>query len=342
MMNRLALLAQVCSAENLSIFDPASPSADAIRSLSLLVAGIAAFIFLIVEGVLLYSVARFRRRRVSHESEPPQVYGSKSIEVAWTAAPALIVFILVLVVTRTLWAVNRPTPEPKPGDHALFVTVIGHQWWWEYIYETYDGRKLGVITANELHVPASSDGVDRPIYLTLKSADVCHSFWVPRLAGKTDLIPGHPNEMWFQTDKPGLYLGQCAEFCGTQHANMLLRVNVDEPAEFDRWLAHEAEPAVEPEAANQTATGAQATFLGQSCIKCHRVRGTLAGGTFGPDLTHLMSRQTLAAGMVANNPENLRKWLVNPQQVKPGCLMPAFGLSPEEFDRIVEYLVTLR
>src|SRR5439155_231516 len=161
-------------------------------------------------------------------------------------------------VTRTLWAVNRPQPEPKPGDQALFVTVIGHQWWWEYIYETYDGRKLGVITANELHVPASSPGAARPIYLTLKSADVCHSFWVPRLAGKTDLIPGHPNEMWFQTDKPGLYLGQCAEYCGTQHANMLLRVAVDEPAEFERWLAHEAEPAVELDAGDPGASTAQA------------------------------------------------------------------------------------
>src|ERR1700742_618089 len=125
-----------------------------------------------------------------------------------------------------------------------------------------------------MHMPASTDGVARPVYLTLKSVDVCHSFWVPRLGGKTDLIPGHPNEMWFQTDKPGLYLGQCAEYCGTQHANMLLRVVVDEPAEFDRWLAHEARPAAPPAAGEKAANAAQAVFLGQSCIKCHRVRGT--------------------------------------------------------------------
>jgi cytochrome c oxidase subunit 2 len=338
-MSGLALLAEITAVENLSIFDPASPSAEAIRSLSLLVAGISAFIFLIVEGVLIYAIGRFRSRGAPRLVEPPQVYGSKAIEIAWTAAPALIVFILVLVVTRTLWAVNRPRPEPKPGDQALFVTVVGHQWWWEYRYESYDGRQLDIITANELHMPASGAGVNRPVYLKLQSADVCHSFWVPRLAGKTDLIPGRTNELWFQTDKPGLYLGQCAEYCGTQHANMLLRVNVDEPADFDHWLEHEAKSAGEPD--DPPAKLAQATFLGQSCVNCHRVRGTSARGIFGPDLTHLMNRQTLAAGMVPNSPENLRRWLENPQVVKPGCLMPAFGLTAEQLDRICQYLATL-
>jgi cytochrome c oxidase subunit 2 len=332
---------------DLSIFDPASPSAESIRNLSLLVAGIAAFIFLIVEGVLFYSVARFRAGRKGEranapQAEPPQVYGSHAIEIAWTAAPALIVFILVLVVTRTLWVVNRPRPEPKPADQPLFVTVVGHQWWWEYIYESFDDRKLGIITANELHVPASSPGIDRPVYLTLKSADVCHSFWVPRLAGKTDLIPGRSNEMWFQTDKPGLYVGQCAEYCGTQHANMLLRVEVDAPDEFERWLEHQAGAAVEPSEGNTAARNAKSAFMEQSCVKCHRVRGTAADGSFGPDLTHLMSRKTLASGMTPNDAEHLRQWLADPQQVKPGCLMPAFKLLPHELDSVVEYLSTLR
>jgi cytochrome c oxidase subunit 2 len=238
--------------------------------------------------------------------------------------------------------VNRDPPQPKPGDQALFVTVIGHQWWWEYIYESFDGRKLDVTTANELHVAASTGGVDRPVFLTLKSADVCHSFWVPRLAGKTDLIPGHPNSMWFQTDKLGLYLGQCAEYCGTQHANMMLQVVVEEPAEFERWLSHESQPAAEPGGGDPVADSGRAAFLGQSCVNCHRVRGTVARGTFGPELTHLMDRQTLAAGMIPNNRENLRKWLMNPQQVKPGCLMPAFGLNPHDLDQVLEYLASLR
>src|SRR5262249_25701384 len=304
---------------------------------------------------------RFRRRTAAgtsptsgeggvREVEPPQVYGSKPIEIAWTAAPALVVFVLVLVSARTLWEVNVPPPQPREGDNALFVTVVGRQWWWEYQYDHYNGKPiraagadgratdLPVITANELHVPAGEEGVPRPVYLTLKSADVCHSFWVPRLAGKTDLIPGRTNSMWLQTDRPGLYLGQCAEYCGTQHANMLIRVVVDPPDEFERWLANEQKPAVE----DPDVRAGRSAFLAQSCVNCHRVRGTPARGGYAPDLTHLMSRKTLASGMVENPPENLRRWVVDPQQIKPGCLMPAFGLSDRDCDDIVRYLLTLR
>src|SRR5207244_11652119 len=177
----------------LSIFDPASPPAESIRSRAVLVLAITAFIFVVVEGILFYSIFRFRRGAAAGTAEPPQVYGSKPIEIAWTAAPALIVFVLVLVTARTLWEVNVPPPQPRQGDNTLFVTVVGRQWWWEYTYDHYNGRELGFTTANELHVPAGGDGVARPVYLTLKSADVCHSFWVPRLAGKTDVIPGRTN-----------------------------------------------------------------------------------------------------------------------------------------------------
>jgi cytochrome c oxidase subunit 2 len=347
--------------QNLSIFDPVSPPAESIRSLSVLVLAISAFIFIVVEGILVYSIIRFRRRAAAsptpganatglplagesrvREAEPPQVYGSKPIEIAWTAAPALIVFVLVLVSARSLWEVNVPPPEPRVGDQTLFVTVVGRQWWWEYTYDHYNGRALGFTTANELHIPAGEGGVDRPVYLTLKSADVCHSFWVPRLAGKTDLIPGRVNSMWFQTDKPGLYVGQCAEYCGTQHANMLLRVVVDSPSDFEKWLANErkdqAPKASDPEAVKN----GRKAFLGQSCVNCHAVRGTAAKGKYAPDLTHLMSRKTLASGMVENTPENLSRWVADPQPIKPGCLMPAFGLGDRERNDIVRYLLTLR
>src|SRR5947209_1415181 len=324
--------------QNLSIFDPASPQAESIRRLSVLVFAITGFIFVVVEGILIYAIVRFRRRAGAAGAEPPQVYGSKPIEIAWTAAPALIVFVLVLVTARTLWEVNVPPPEPREGDNTLFVTVVGRQWWWEYQYDHYNGRPLGFTTANELHVPAGEDGVSRPVYLTLKSADVCHSFWVPRLAGKTDLIPGRLNSMWFRADQPGLYLGQCAEYCGTQHANMLIRVVAEPPAEFDRWLTDQARPAADEQAGRD----GRAAFLAQSCVNCHRVRGTAAAGTYAQYLTHLMSRQTLAAGMVPNSPDNLRQWLADPQKTKPGCLMPAFGLSPTDLDRVVGYLLTLR
>jgi cytochrome c oxidase subunit 2 len=207
----------------------------------------------------------------------------------------------------------------------------------EYQYDHDIGRDLGFTTANELHVPASDDGVARPVFLILKSADVCHSFWVPRLAGKTDLIPGRVNAMWFQPNKAGLYVGQCAEYCGTQHANMLIRVVADSPGDFESWLENERKLATEDAAVS----AGRLAFLAQSCINCHRVRGTSAQGGYAPDLTHLMSRQTLASGMVPNTPENLRRWVADPQPIKPGCLMPAFGLSDRDRDDIVNYLLTL-
>jgi cytochrome c oxidase subunit II len=267
---------------------------------------------------------------------------SKPIEIAWTAAPALIVFVLVMVTTRTLWEINPPPPDPRPGDGALFVTVIGHQWWWEYRYRHYDGRELGFTTANELHIPAGAEGVARRVYLSLDSADVCHSFWVPRLAGKTDLIPGRTNHMWFQADQPGLFLGQCGEFCGTQHANMLIRVIAEPAGDFERWLANEKKNSAPTDGDPEMVKNGRKIFLGQSCVSCHRVAGTPAQGEYGPDLTHLMSRQTLATGIVPNTPESLRQWIADPQKIKPGCLMPAFGLSDRDRDLIVDYLITLR
>jgi len=342
-MGGAVLLAQVQqAAENLSIFDPASPPASSIRDLAVVVLAVTGGIFLIVEAVLIYSIIKFRRRPAANSNEPPQIYGSHPIEVAWTAAPALICFVLMLVVARTEWDVRPRTPPPKEGDNALHVTVVGRQWWWEYRYEWWNGRKLNVITANELHIPScdpDAEGVQRPIYLKLLSADVCHSYWVPRLAGKTDLIPGKTNTMWFQTAEQGLFLGQCAEFCGTQHAKMLLRVYVDAPADFEKWLANEEKDARTP--TDETVKRGEAAFMSQSCVNCHRIGGTPAKGTYAPDLTHLMSRQTLASGIVPNTKEFLRQWVVDPQKLKPRCLMPAFGLNDGDVDAIVAYLRSL-
>jgi cytochrome c oxidase subunit II len=331
------LASRAIFAHGLSIFDPASPSTHAIRSLFILVLAITGVILVVVEGVLIYSIVRFRGRP-SETTEPPQVYGSMPIEIAWTAAPALTVFVLALILARTEFEVRVDPKLPPAGSKPLYVTVIGHQWWWEYVYERYEDQDLGFITANELHVPASDAGARRPVYLTLESADVCHSFWVPRLAGKTDLIPGRTNQMWFQTKERGLFLGQCAEYCGTQHANMLLRVNVEQPAEFQAWLDNQKRPAID---APEARAGRDA-FLSLSCVNCHRVTGTSAHGTYAPDLTHLMSRQTLAAGMTPNNREELRKWLQNPQQIKEGCLMPRFGLNARDVDLLLDYLTSLK
>jgi cytochrome c oxidase subunit 2 len=339
MESLLLLAADSQVAQDLSTFHPASPPAESIRSLAILLLAITGFIFIVVEGVLIYSLLQFRHDGSTGLTEPPQVYGSKPIEIAWTVAPGLIVLILILVGSRTLWEVNVTPPPEKAGDNTLFVTVVGRQWWWEFRYDHYNGRPIGFITANELHIPASEDGVARPVYLNLESADVCHSFWVPRLAGKTDLIPGRTNTMWFQSSERGLYLGQCAEYCGSQHANMLLRVVVDSPEDFQTWLENQRRPAAEVAAARD----GKAVFLAQSCINCHRVRGTKARGGYAPDLTHLMSRQTLASGMIPNESDgkNLRAWIADPQAIKPGCLMPAFGLSDRDRNQLVGYLQTL-
>ncbi|MBI1916632.1 MAG: cytochrome c oxidase subunit II [Planctomycetes bacterium] len=364
-MRSMLLLAVGESArQNVSIFDPASPQAESIRNLGILVLAITGGIFLVVEGILFYTMFRFRRgappgplvpnpdpkvpppvtvEPAGTSPEPPQVYGSKPIEIAWTAAPTLVVLILLLVITRTLWEIAPDRPEPHEGDNALFVTVIGRQWWWEYRYDHYNGRPLGFTTANELHIPVGRDGKDYPVYLTLQSADVCHSFWVPRLAGKTDLIPGRTNHMTFHTATAGLYVGQCAEYCGTQHAKMLLRVNAQPSEEFESWLRHEEQPATDVETVRED----KHVFLKQSCVNCHLVRGTekdtpARRREYAPDLTHLMSRKTLASGIIVNDVKTLRDWVRDPQNIKAGCLMPAFGLSDRELDSVVRYLLTLR
>lgn len=307
-----------------SIFAPASTPAHEIFGLSMFVLGITGGIFVVVGGLLTFAVIRYRSRRDDDASEPPQIYGSMQVELAWTVVPVLIVVVLFLATARIIFAVQD---APKPPD-ALDVTVVGHQFWWEYRYP-----KLGIVTANELHVP-----VERATYLHLVSADVMHSFWVPQLNGKTDLIPNHPNEMWIQPRQTGLFLGQCAQFCGPEHAKMLIRVYVDTPEEFEAWVKHQQQPAVDDAAVAQ----GRHLFETQACTNCHAVNGTSAEGTFGPDLTHLASRDTIASGAVKNNPQDLHEWIKDPDHFKRGVLMPPMQLSDAQIDQVVAYLDTLK
>ena len=311
-----------------NIFAPVSTPAALVSELSFLVLAITGGIFVVVGSLLAYSIVRFRRRRDDDGREPPQVYGSNPIELAWTLVPVLIVFVLFLATTRTIVAVERGAPPP-----ALTVTVTGFQWWWEFRYE-----EMGVTTANELHVPVSRRDDPRPTLLKLRSADVVHSFWVPRLAGKTDVIPNRENTMWIEPFETGTFLGQCAEFCGTQHANMLLRVVVHSPEDFERWLHDQRQPPVD----DPRVQDGRDLFLSTACINCHTVGETVATGTFGPDLSHLMSRETLGAGVAPNDRDHLRTWVRDPQLLKPGCLMPDMQLTEAEVDSVVDYLVTLR
>ena len=313
----------------LNIFAPESTPAAAIVELSMLVVGIAGAIFVVVASLIVYAIVTFRATPANADGEPAQVYGSTQIELAWTIVPILIVFVLFAATARGIHAI-QDAPQPPT---AVEVTVIGHQFWWEYRYP-----ELGVITANELHVPISEPSRPRPTVLTLLSADTDHSFWIPQLAGKTDLIPNRVNRMWMDPRRPGIFLGQCAQFCGVQHAKMLQRGSVDTPDEFDAWIRAQREPAMEDESA---ITGRR-IFETTACINCHRVRGTAANGRFGPDLTHLMSRATLASGAAENTPENLRVWLKNPDAIKPGSLMPAMQLTDAELDALVRYMQSLR
>ena len=217
-----------------NIFAPVSTPAQSILDLSLFVLEVTAAVFLVVFSLLAYAVVKFRKRKTAEGREPAQVYGSSQLELAWTVIPVLIVVILFLAAARVIASIQN---APKP-DSAIEVTVIGHQFWWEFRYPS-----LEVVTANELHIPVSDPAHPTPTFLTLLSADTDHSFWVPRLAGKTDLIPNHPNSMWVDPHETGLFLGQCAQYCGTQHALMLLRVYVQTRDEFDRWIREQSLPA---------------------------------------------------------------------------------------------------
>ncbi|MBW8869528.1 MAG: cytochrome c oxidase subunit II [Acidobacteriales bacterium] len=328
-----------------NIFSTSSTPAREVHGLSIFVLIITGGIFVGVASLLVFALVRFRHR-TGDMTEPPQVFGSMQIELAWTIIPILLIIVLFLGTARVIFAVQD---APKPAS-ALDVTVVGHQFWWEFRYPKYN-----VVIANELHVPLSDPQSPTPTFLKLTSADVMHSFWIPRLAGKTDLLPNRVNEMWVDPHEPGLFLGQCAQFCGTQHAKMLLRVYVDSPQDFQRWIAQQQQAqqsgtpdpgdvaANRPESSDAiTPEQGRRVFEEQACMNCHTISGTAANGRFGPDLTHLMSRATIAAGIVPNTPENLKIWITTPDELKPGSLMPAMHLNDLQNAQLVAYLTTLR
>jgi cytochrome c oxidase subunit 2 len=312
-----------------TIFAPASTPAAAIYGLATLVIGVTSLIFVCVCALLVYAVVKFRRRPDDDGSEPAQVYGSNQVELAWTVIPTLIVIVLFLASARVITFVQK---ADRPAD-AIEVVAVGHQFWWEYRYPA-----LGVVTANELHIPVTDLSRPAPTFITLLSADTDHSFWIPRLGGKTDLIPNRVNQTWIDPYETGLYLGQCAQYCGTQHAKMLLRVYVDSRDAFDRWVQRQRQPARE----DGEAADGRRVFQSTACINCHAVSGTVATGRFGPDLTHLMSRDTIGSGIVPNTVENLRAWIRNPDALKPGSRMPAMQLTDRDVDAVTAYLATLQ
>jgi cytochrome c oxidase subunit II len=311
-----------------SIFNPVSTPAHDIYHLSLFVMAICLAIFLVVFSLIAYAAFKFRIRGSDSGNEPPQIYGSNQVELAWTVIPILIVVVLFLASARVIHVVEDAHFPPD----AIEVNVVGHQFWWEFQYPGY-----GFVTANELHVPLSEAKHPTPTHIILLSADTDHSFWVPQLAGKTDLIPNRKNEMWMDPHEVGTYVGQCAQYCGTQHAKMLLQVIVQSPEDFQRWVQQQKAPAM----VLDQVTGGRRLFEANACVNCHTIAGTAANGKFGPDLTHLMSRNTIAAGAARNTQDNLRLWVKEPNAIKPGCLMPAMQLEHMDIDSLVAYLMSL-
>ena len=331
-----------------SSLDPAGPRAQRIDDLSTIVFWMAAVVFVLVEGALIFIALRYRARR--REDRPPaQIHGNNRLEIIWTIIPALLLAGLAFPTVSAIFDLSR---RPTEGN-VLEVTVIGHQWWWEFHYPDQN-----IVTANELVIP-----VDTPVHLSLESAEtpggiaeftedgdpvfedaipVIHSFWVPRLAGKQDLVPGKTETLTIESAQTGTFLGQCTEYCGTSHANMRKRVIVETQEGFQEWVSRMQAPPAEPDAESLAAEGAELfqNFGNGSCLACHGVEPG-AGGTVGPNLAHLASRQTFGSGLFEMNRENLQRWLDGPRAMKPGVVMPDYNLTEEQIEAITEYLLTL-
>jgi cytochrome c oxidase subunit II len=285
-------------------------------------------VFLLVIAALLW--ATFRRRNQSEPEETPRsARRMRSTVLAATGLTATTIFgflIYDIAVGRSI--------TTNPGKDALQIRVTGHQWWWEVQYRD-SVPKNWVTTANEIHLP-----VGRPVVFELRSADVIHSFWPPNLSPKRDQIPGDENSLWLRADSAGIYRGVCAEFCGHQHAKMAFLMIAQPPADFASWLARQRDTALTP--TDSLARRGRQVFLASSCVMCHTIAGTPAGSRIGPDLTHLASRQTIAAGTLPNTTGNLAGWILDPQAFKPGAKMPATQLRSEDLQALLAYLETLK
>ena len=317
----LALSLSACQPSP-TFLNPVSSISTDEANLFKVILGMALVVFVLVEGALIWILIR-DRRKAADDTPPPQIYGNTRLEIVWTAIPIFLVISLFIMTVRTSNAVAAPS---KTGND-LNVTIIGHQWWWEFDYPD-----LGFDTANELHVPAGTN-----VHISLESFDVIHSFWVPQLSGKTDIIPGQSNTMWLRGDRPGVYIGQCSEFCGAEHALMRMSVFVDSQGDFDAWVANQQTAAYQPQT---DAEKAGLATIEDVCASCHTVDPSESRKK-GPNLTHLFSRTTFAGGTFDLNEENVRRWLKDTQAMKPENDME-ITLTSKEIDNLIAYLTHLK
>ncbi len=306
-----------------NIFNFATEQARTIVWLQIVNLVICLGILLTVVGLLTAAAIKFRQR--PGDGEPRQSEGNLKLEITWTVIPGLIFLFLGVLTGIVMHIVNPPVGKRQPD-----VIVNGHQFWWEYRYP-----KSGVVTANELYLPEGQD-----LLLEIRGADVIHSFWVPDFGQKMDAIPGHPNNLFLKPIRPGLFIGQCAEYCGAQHSLMRIMATVVSPQEFETWTQSQLKLPAEP--TDKTAKHGEELFMSKTCVQCHSISGTKATAQVAPDLTHIADRQTIGDGVLANNTENLARWIMNPQQFKPGCYMPNMRLSWSEAHDIGVYLENLK
>ena len=360
MLTIIGAIALACTpSHNQSTFDTLGPVAENQAFIFIVIFWVGAFVFVAVEGALIYAVFKFKRR--PGDGDPVQVHGNTRLEIAWTIAPIIILIIAAVpTVQGIFYAAEAPIP---PSEGGLEVDAIGHQWWFEFRYPHPDNPGEQIVFANELHIPFGE-----PVTFNLGSVDVINSLWVPKLAGKVDMIPNNDNSLWLQADEPGVFFGQCAEFCGVSHANMKFKVVAESRSEFDAWLQSQSQSAFEP--AEPLAVQGKELFKSAGCTGCHATKsimklskdGKKLPGRIGPNLTHMASRINLVA-MLDNteigNAEpndymlqrNLKDWISNPEEIKPGNIMsaqaavytdPSKALEEHEIDALVAYLLTLK
>jgi cytochrome c oxidase subunit 2 len=336
-LSAFTLLAAGCAVEapaansTPSLLDANGPGAAIIRDEWSILSAVGIAIWMLVLALMLVALLRQRERRsrpAAMLEAVPAAHAGGGTRWIWLGGIAMPLVVLLGVFALNVRDIRALAAPPSPPTVA--VRIEGHRWWWEVEYPD-----LGITTANQLYIPAG-----QAVQVELTTADVIHSFWVPQLQFKRDLIPGQTNSLWLQADKPGVYRSLCAEYCGLQHAQMHFMVVALEPAAYEQWIAHEGSDAVSP--SDPLAQAGQQVFLGTTCVYCHAVRGTPAAGEVGPDLTHLASRLTLAAGSLENNTGNLAGWILDPQHIKPGALMPPASLTGQQLQELLAYLTTLK
>ena len=309
-----------CSGDRPSVLDARGPAAQGVLDLWWVLLAASAVAFAVVCALIVAALAR-ARRAADPRREPP--LGERFIVIAGVVVTGLVLIGVFALSVRQMRALA------ESGAHdELAIDVIAHDWWWEAKYPN------GAVTANEMHIP-----VGRPIRLRLSTADVIHSFWVPQLGPKMDMIPGRTNELVIEADEPGRFRGQCAEFCGLQHANMIFWVEALADGDFEQWVARQGEPA--RDAVDGLAARGRRVFERSSCAGCHAIRGTSADGAIGPDLTHLASRRTIGSGVLPMNERDLTRWIADPQEFKPGTTMPRTEVRGRDFQALIAYLLEL-